>query len=666
MYAFHVTFLISGFLGADVNSYQKKPKQDQNSPLTVPALETNTPPPKPKKFFKSRNVDPSENAALPTSSVGPQPAPSPSHTAYPTPTFSKKDDKPPKPVSFSKKSPKHQELKKADKMEIPKLKIHVDRSTKSNKGKFFATKAPTVKKEEPTPVEEKTHLSPNKRYLVRNRDKVINYSEERSNSPPPAVLPPPFQVTIPTRVSTPKVSPAPAASPTYVKPGLMSPTNKDGKPPIVLRISKGTSRLLSTDSEDIVTSPNADRHSFSDHCIETEEDKPPDPEPSASPAAKQESLKITIKCFGGGKDKSSKIKSDKSGHKSETVTSDSDKDTGHTRSTRASRRNQHKEDDLGRVASPTPGSDNYELYRTLTSPQATPLRSPHLRSPHLTPSRHEPSIPDNHHMDNDVEMTLAQLDSGKPVDIPASPRNGVQNMKSPLSESHDHPGGRAMRHRANINYNENVNSYIDDITARFNKNPAKSYSRKSKKKLDLTLPPPENISDPTTPPSESVTQLPEPIPKLSPESLLSARTESEVAPPAKTAVIADTLPAESVVESDPVNSKTPDDSLEDDHIEPEESSEVIEDTQVNKVSEKLVDLDKHTFKSPKRLISEGSPTQGDLEEKPSVKLVITKKKGSIFKSRSLVNDGPGAAGKKRHLYKHKWADDVSKIVFNVI
>lgn len=265
-------------------------------------------------------------------------------------------------------------------------------------------------------------------------------------------------------------------------------------------------------------------------------------------------------------------------------------------------------------------------------------------------------------MDNDVEMTLAQLDSGKPVDIPASPRNGVQNMKSPMSDSQDHPGGRAMRHRANINYNENANSYIDEITARFNKNPAKSYSRKSKKKLDLALPPPENISDPITPPSETLTQLPEPIPKLSPESLSSARTESEVTLPEEKAVVAETLPAESEVQSDPViNNKTPDDSLEDEHIEPEESSEVIED-KVDKVSEKLVDLDKHTFKSPKRLIMEGSPIQGDLEEKPSVKLVITKKKGSIFKSRSLVNDGPGAAGKKRHLYKHKWADDVSNII----
>lgn len=40
-------------------------------------------------------------------------------------------------------------------------------------------------------------------------------------------------------------------------------------------------------------------------------------------------------------------------------------------------------------------------------------------------------------------------------------------------------------------------------------------------------------------------------------------------------------------------------------------------------------------------------------EKPSVKLVISKKKGTFFKSRALVGD----PDKKRHVYKHKWDDD---------
>lgn len=49
-------------------------------------------------------------------------------------------------------------------------------------------------------------------------------------------------------------------------------------------------------------------------------------------------------------------------------------------------------------------------------------------------------------------------------------------------------------------------------------------------------------------------------------------------------------------------------------------------------------------------------------EKPSeppiapVKLVISKKKGSIFKSRSMVPDTDGGK-KRRALYKHKWNSD---------
>ncbi|RZC32744.1 wings apart-like [Asbolus verrucosus] len=43
-----------------------------------------------------------------------------------------------------------------------------------------------------------------------------------------------------------------------------------------------------------------------------------------------------------------------------------------------------------------------------------------------------------------------------------------------------------------------------------------------------------------------------------------------------------------------------------------------------------------------------------LETAPPVKLVISKKKGSIFKSRSLITD---VTKKRRALYKHKWSDD---------
>ncbi|XP_044757643.1 protein wings apart-like [Coccinella septempunctata] len=49
-----------------------------------------------------------------------------------------------------------------------------------------------------------------------------------------------------------------------------------------------------------------------------------------------------------------------------------------------------------------------------------------------------------------------------------------------------------------------------------------------------------------------------------------------------------------------------------------------------------------------------SSNNGDEASAPPVKLVISKKKGSIFKSRALVSDG---TKKRRALYKHKWSDD---------
>lgn len=47
----------------------------------------------------------------------------------------------------------------------------------------------------------------------------------------------------------------------------------------------------------------------------------------------------------------------------------------------------------------------------------------------------------------------------------------------------------------------------------------------------------------------------------------------------------------------------------------------------------------------------------EMFEKPSVKLVISKKKGSIFKSRAIEADSGESIKQKRHVYKHKWDDD---------
>lgn len=47
-------------------------------------------------------------------------------------------------------------------------------------------------------------------------------------------------------------------------------------------------------------------------------------------------------------------------------------------------------------------------------------------------------------------------------------------------------------------------------------------------------------------------------------------------------------------------------------------------------------------------------------EKPSVKLVISKKKGSIFKSRAIEAEAGECIKQKRHVYKHKWDDDLAE------
>lgn len=57
-------------------------------------------------------------------------------------------------------------------------------------------------------------------------------------------------------------------------------------------------------------------------------------------------------------------------------------------------------------------------------------------------------------------------------------------------------------------------------------------------------------------------------------------------------------------------------------------------------------------------IEELSETKNEIEsDKPSVKLVISKKKGSIFKSRAIDGESGESKKQKRHVYKHKWDVD---------
>lgn len=62
-----------------------------------------------------------------------------------------------------------------------------------------------------------------------------------------------------------------------------------------------------------------------------------------------------------------------------------------------------------------------------------------------------------------------------------------------------------------------------------------------------------------------------------------------------------------------------------------------------------------TSKSPVKQSNNHPQKQADSNENPGVKLLISKKKGSIFKSRALDRDD--SDNKKRNLYKHKWDED---------
>lgn len=67
----------------------------------------------------------------------------------------------------------------------------------------------------------------------------------------------------------------------------------------------------------------------------------------------------------------------------------------------------------------------------------------------------------------------------------------------------------------------------------------------------------------------------------------------------------------------------------------------------------------HQVQQEQQLEIPAVPVAMEMEEQQQpVKLVISKKKGSIFKSRALVKDEDNS--KKRHVYKHKWDNDNSE------
>lgn len=651
----NILFIFSAY----ATNVLKKPVQDQNSPLTVPAVETEQPPPKPKKFFKSRNAE--AFPPVPQITYAPPVPAAPLSPEHPSSSKEKKTNKRSRAYNRDSSSP-----------ELPRRSFEKSKSKKNS----LATKA---SKKEDASVDGQP---PNKRYLSRNRDKVINYAEDGSNSPIPdftryerlsisRTLSPP-------KIPSPKASPV-MSSPTPLKAGVVSPsTSKDSNeerkpPPIVLRISKGTSRIVSTDSNEGLTSPSSDRHSSLDTHSDFGSDHKKSPSMETICSPKHEGLKITIKCSGLNQESKKEKKKEKKEHKS------------HKRH----HKNVEEESKKAQAVSPQPGSDAYDLYKTLASPSQDSVKETANKQPV-----------------DDIESQLEKLDSigsnSKSPRLEVQPKEPPPEPKPPERAS----GGRSRRNRPNINYSEN-DDYLDVLTTGYSSSKQgtktvadlKKESRKGKKKLDTIVEAaPLVTAEPPEVPQERES-----------ESELQVEKEDVV----------DTVPGDSEPVNKPVDSlklkihkkhkhkhknSSPDEeySVEmpqennvhqeeeidhNDHENPQEEEQIEEhmpaadtnedqgpsqanthstDSAYNSCPNDNLEEDSHKtqdemFKSPQGVCDE---EQNEVD-KPSVKLVITKKKGSIFKSKSLMNDNPSPlpARKRRHLYRHEWANDVSNFLF---
>lgn len=634
-------------VSAYANNILKKSVQDQNSPLTVPAVETEQPPPKPKKFFKSRNAE--LYPPVPQITYAPPVPAAPLSPEHP----SNKDRKSYKRRSYTRDS------------SSPEIPWRSSEKTKSKKNSV-ATKA--AKKEE-APIE--NTKPPNKRYLVRTRNKVINYAEDGSNSPIPEFTSRYEPISIKElspNIQSPKESPL-ALSPSPVKAEVSSPsTSKDSNeerkpPPIVLRISKGTSRIVSTDSNEGFTSPNSDRHSSMDTHSDVGSDHKKSPSMETICSPKHEGLKITIKCSGLNQDSKKEKKKDKKDHKSH------------------KRHHKNTDDDhTKRQSSPLPGSETYELYKTLASP------SQEVEKEHKN----------KYSKEDDIELELAKLDSTVPV-LKSPHLEVIPNETPPEPKPPESSTGRSRRNRPNINYSEN-DDYLDVLTKGYpNKQATKTVcdlkkeTRKTRKKHDNAT---EPVSIPTTPEmndrigkNNNDTENNDLIDILSGSDLKKSVNDNHKKPHKKQRYkpVKSSSPEQ---EPDQLSNSVQEHNESDTDVNRECS--IINSPQIITTSDTPTysqlgtqssdsaynscpndnyedDLQKNSqddvFKSPRHI----GDSEDQVEEKPSVKLVITKKKGSIFKSKSLVNDNPSPlpARKRRHLYRHEWANDVSiKIHFS--
>lgn len=274
------TSMRSTTYGLTTGLTQYSPRQESAncSPQSGDFAITSPEPPKPRKFFKSRNTDPTSLLKAYPPIQSPQQHLSPNqhhfsspqsqHNLYHTQSAQSSDSE---SITTKKKPQKtHKKEDDGEKLEKP---------AKKKKDKII--KISNIKINEQTKPPPSENL--NKRTSSRTRNKVVNYNEEDDDSSSskyfkikeiPEIsddikLPSPLAVSNTSGIVNEKVSNMDCSSqkesPTLEMNNVKetpSPVTVNVKtqptsehPPIVLRISKGTSRLISTDSEDATFSP---------------------------------------------------------------------------------------------------------------------------------------------------------------------------------------------------------------------------------------------------------------------------------------------------------------------------------------------------------------------------------------------------------------------------
>ncbi|CAH0553412.1 unnamed protein product [Brassicogethes aeneus] len=90
-----------------------------------------------------------------------------------------------------------------------------------------------------------------------------------------------------------------------------------------------------------------------------------------------------------------------------------------------------------------------------------------------------------------------------------------------------------------------------------------------------------------------------------------------------------------------------------------EVKQVISATEESSARQHRLSIDDHKDQIRDKILEKKPSPERDLPTQAPVKLVISKKKGSIFKSRAVASDG-STTKNRRALYKHKWVDSEQK------